>query len=224
MKKVMCSILSLTLICTMAAPAFAASNLDNASAGHIATEISTDSLDDCKQLTFEEVIAQDMEYYNISYEEARNQLLAKEAEILARHYGNSATMALMEHSNLLEYYTYQKEFSYDLNTAFKGLMTARIVVMNDYGVHKVIESVDSITSKRTAGLYRDRWIQQSATSRIATDYKSVRIEIVGYFEVEVDASVEGSVTIAGFTGGGSIGGTFIYESEPVIKNWTYKVS
>lgn len=231
MKKISCFVLSCIAATSLSLPAFAADQPEmmNANTHDIAAEINVSDLDDCRELTFEEVIAQDMERYNISYEMARNQLLAGEAEILAKYFNRPLSVAsgfpLSQHSDVVQYYTYQKEFSYDRNKSFKGQMTARIVVLNDYGVHKVIQRVDSITTKRVAGLYYYDWIEQSTTSEIAANYKSVRIEIVGYFKVEVDTALEGSVDILGFVNvGGSVGGTLTYESEVVIKHWTYSVS
>lgn len=57
------------------------------------------------------------------------------------------------HSDLVEYRDYCKEFRYAKNGAFKGLMEARIAVINDYGVHKAISSVQWMMTRATAGLH-----------------------------------------------------------------------
>lgn len=223
MKKLMCSILSLMLMCTMAAPAFAvdADNPDN----QVCFEVDLDNPDAYRKLTFDEVIEQTMEHNNISYEAARNQLLENEAQILARLHGTPAATAtvpaLSEHSIKVQYLGYDDTFSYSQNTRYKGSIVATLVVIQDYGVHTAIQDVINVGSRGIAGWKDYEWIEIGINSRIADDRRSVRIDVTGYFEVRVDYSLEGSVELTGFSIGGSVGSELTYTSETVFANTTF---
>lgn len=228
MKKLTSILLSLILVLAMSVPAFAAEYPTSDFSDTSLCDISLNGLENYRVLDFEEVIAQDMEHYNISYEAARSRLLAEEAEMLAEYYGAKHALSTLSsqntHSDQIEYREYSKEFSYKNNGSFKGLLEARIGVINDYGVHKAISRVQWMMTRASAGLHSYSWVDGGSDYEIQPDKKSVDFFVVGYFEMTVDVSLNIGGDASGFTVGGSIGTQLIYRSDTVREYPTYYVT
>lgn len=228
MKKLTSILLSLILVLAMSVPAFAAEHPTSDFSGASSCSISLNDLENYRVLDFEEVIAQDMEHYNISYETARSRLLAEEAEMLAEYYGPTHAASMLSsrstHSDQIEYREYTKEFRYAKNNYFKGLLEARIGVINDYGVHKAISRVQWMFTRASAGLHSYSWVDGGSDYDIQPDKKSVDFFVVGYFEMAVDASIDIGADAYGFSLSASLGTQLVYRSDTVREYPTYYVT
>lgn len=205
MKKLICLMLSVVLIFSMSAPAFA-------------KEVHDETVV-CKEITFEEAVKQTMNYDGISYEEAKEKLLAEEERILTQlGVPNVKTRNGVARSNIIQYYDYEKVVTYNQNSNFQSAIGATIRTFLDDGSTRYIDDVMNAYTRRVAGLYNYTWIQLgNVWYTIASNKRSVEIGGSGYFEVTVDTS--SSVELPGFSG--SVGTSRTYLSNTMSLSGTY---
>ena len=210
MKKTLAIILSFALIISLALPAFA-------------TEVS----DECviyKEITFEEAIAKKMACDNISYTQARNELLEEEQRILTElGLTGQTTRNSTPRSDIINYYNFEKTFSYPQNSSFSCAINATLVIVSDYYNSRYIDSVATISTRRVSGLYSYDWNQTGVWSNISYDKKSVDLGATGYFSVTTTTSSGASIDIPGFSVSGSVGSIHTYLSETMSLQTTYYV-
>lgn len=205
----------------------------NSSEGY-SVSINMEDLDVNDRITFEEAASLKASHENISYEEAKAELLIEEERILTelaqnqkrRFLSNKSIEQLKTELNardVIDYYNYAQTFSYSQNKNFKAQLEALIVIVDDYSNHKFIDRVDWIYTRRIAGEYDFDWIEKAALSTIAVGKKSVRLAADGYFTTSKDVSGGGGFELPGFTFETSIGNTITLMSDTVHVAYNYTV-
>ena len=209
MKKLLSLVISLTMVLSLAVPAFAAAPL---SEGNV----------ECRQLTFEEVVLKKMKYDNISYEAAKEQLLDEENRILTQigmNEKNAYTNSMR--SNFVQYVEYSKEFDFPDNSEFSCAINVTIRTYSDFGHTRWIDEVVMMSTRRVSGRYSYEWIEEDKTSIISADKKSVKLMAMGHFSVTTSKEINASVELPGFSVGSSSGGTYLYLSNTMRPTGTY---
>lgn len=205
MKKIFSLALSFVLILSMSIPAFAAEVSD----GNVV----------CEEISFEEAVARRMEHDNISYEVAREELLSEEDRILSQlGMNNTVSRNGVARSDIIQYYNYEKTFTYSKNSNFSCAINATIITYADYGTTRYIDSVADLSTRRVSGLGDYDWVQQGVWHDISTDKRSVVLGATGHFSVTTTTS--SSVEIPGF-GSGSVGSNHTYLSDTMYPQATY---
>ncbi|MFR5631504.1 MAG: hypothetical protein ACLUFH_00715 [Monoglobales bacterium] len=235
MKKVILTIMSMVLSVAFALNVCAAEmEHPTNSLEEYSVSINMEDLDINDKVTFEEAVSLKASHENISYEEARKKLLVEEDRILTelaqaqklRLRSNKSIEQLkaeLNAQNVIEYYSYEKTFSYPKRTSFKAQLQASIVLVDDYSNHKFIDRVDWIYTRRVAGEYTYDWIESAVSSNIAAGKKSVRLAADGYFTSSKDVSGGGSFSLPGFSVDSSVGTTVTLMSETVHVAYDYTV-
>lgn len=177
---------------------------------------------DCREITFEEMVIQKMNYAGISYEAAKQELLRKENHILAQMgLTDIGTRSANGSSGLIDYYNYEKSFVYDGNHAFSFAINATIVTVSDYANHRYIDSIEMFSTRRISGSYSYEWIEQDKNYKIANDLKSVRFVASGHFSVTTTSSMDVGGSFPGFSVSTSFGDTTIYLSDTMYAETTW---
>lgn len=210
MKKALSLIIAVVMVFSMCIPASAAEPAANWIEGAV----------ELKEISFEEAVVRRMQHDGISYEAAKAELLEEENRILSGIQTRSAPR-----SSIIQYYDYQKNFTYSKNSAFSCALYATIRTFLDDGSTRYIDAVYDESIRRVSGTGKYEWINQSTPwSTIAAGRRSADIGGKGYFQVTVSTSSGVSGSLAGFTVSGTIGSSSIYQSETMSPRATYYVS
>jgi|GEM_PF-2958527 len=222
-KKLMSLALAVVMCVSLCVPAFAV-EAGGADCYELA-EYGPESIVYCREITFEEAVEQKMNYDNISYEDAKEQLLAEENRILTQLGVRNVTSRTNERTyanDIIKYQNYEKEFSYPGNSSFRCAITATVVTFSDYGHTRLIDRVDMLSTRRVSGLYDYDWIEKATSSNISYDKTSVRLSATGHFTTSITSSHGGTIEIIpGFSYSGSVGTTSTYLSETMYPTTTF---
>lgn len=240
MKKITLFLVFTLLITPSVAAASKPINNLNSSAWFL--EFDSQTMDKSKHLTFEEAVHKRMQYENITYEEALNKMTEEENQILQKHaeklYFKKLTKdSRLDHRNveiqkikdsisprsIINYVSVEKEFSYSKNKNYRACLEAELQIYQDTDKSYFIEKVVGLSSRRVAGNYSCNWIQSQSGYDILPGKKSVYLWVKGYFEVVVNSSSGGTVSIPGFSVSSSLGSSSIYQSDTIKGTKKYYV-
>lgn len=173
-----------------------------------------------KEISFEEAVAKRMKHDGISYEAAKANLLEEEKRLLS-----GIQTRGISRSNIIQYYDYEKNFTYSKNENFICALCATIRTFLDDGSTRYIDAVYDESIRRISGTGNYEWVNLSdAWSEIAVGRRSVDIGGKGYFQVTTTTSSGVSGSLPGFEVSGTVGSSTIYQSETISPRATYYAS
>lgn len=210
MKKALSLIITIVVIFSMCVSASAAETTTNWIEGAVKI----------KEISFEEAVAKRMQHEGISYEAAKAKLLEEENRLLS-----GIQTRGISRSNIIQYYDFEKNFTYSENSRFSCALCATIRTFLDDGSTRYIDAVYDESIRRISGIGNYEWINMSTPwSEIAVGRRSVDIGGKGYFQVTTSTSSGVSGSLPGFEISGSVGNNTIYQSDTVSPRATYYVS
>lgn len=133
----------------------------------------------------------------------------------------SADNSMSRSTSIESYIDYSKDFTYPGNSSFKSTLLATLKIKTWQGGAVQIQNVLSVSSQRKSGLYLYDWVQTDAFSDPTENGSGFPVTKAvltakGYFTVEVDTSVTGTVKLLGFSIDVTVGTVIKYISNNTV--------
>lgn len=218
------------------------SSNDNPNTEPVIIETDARMIDTVQELTFEESVQRRMDYENLPYEIALEQMTEEEEVILQKiaeklyfereptetkteaHQTEIETIKnRLDPRTLIQYISLEQSFIYDKNPNFSTLLVADLRLIQDESGTQWIDSVLTLSSKIAHATPSSEWIESQTGADIAPDQKSVYLWIKGNFEVKEDISKADTSSPKGFTQAGSQDSIILYLSDTLKATKTYRV-